>query len=224
MITAIISAYNEEKTVGEVIKTALSCELSSEIIVINDGSTDKTGKEIESLSGNPKLKIINFPKNKGKGYAMSEGIKKAKGEILVFLDADIINLRKSHIESLVLPMARGEAGMVIGHPAESKFDWILNPLKPLAGERAVFKKDVLPLLEKFKTSKFGVEIIMNFHYWSEARRIKFVMLWGLKHPIKFQKEKLAKAVFFYILETHQIILAAAKQSPLIFKGIRRRFL
>ncbi len=81
----IIPAYNEEKGIKEVI---LRCKkilhTGDEIIVISDGSTDKTA-QIAKKTG---VKVIDYKNNKGKAGAMKEGFKAAKNEAIVTIDAD----------------------------------------------------------------------------------------------------------------------------------------
>ena len=85
----IIPVYNEEdsirKTVGGLKSFLLNNNLTSEIIAINDGSTDKTKEILETLSD---IKIINHQHNKGYGAAIKTGVKEAKHETICIIDAD----------------------------------------------------------------------------------------------------------------------------------------
>ena len=91
MISVIIPAYNEEKNIGktlsEIIKEMKQHNIyeKSEIIVVNDGSTDKTKKEALSK----KVIVIDNPHNMGYGYSLKKGILKAKNETIVIMDADM---------------------------------------------------------------------------------------------------------------------------------------
>jgi glycosyltransferase involved in cell wall biosynthesis len=89
LVSLIIPAFNEEKTVGAVIDdTAQIMNLYGipyEIIVVNDGSTDKT--ELAALSTR-KAKVLSNKSNFGKGYCVRRGIQHAHGDILVTLDSD----------------------------------------------------------------------------------------------------------------------------------------
>jgi hypothetical protein len=85
----------------------------------------------------------------------------------------------------------------------------VNPLKILTGERAMLKKDIQPILEEMKSSKFGVKTLINLYFQAHEKRVKYVMLEGLKHPTKFDKTgSQSKAVKEFFLEGHQIALAA----------------
>jgi dolichyl-phosphate beta-glucosyltransferase len=92
-LSVIIPAYNEEKRIVKtLIKTNRYLSRQNydfEIIVVNDGSKDKTAKIVEKMKREIKnLDIINNTKNRGKGYAVRQGLIKAQGEYRLFLDAD----------------------------------------------------------------------------------------------------------------------------------------
>jgi len=85
-ISIIVPVFNEEKTVGIVLSKLLDLDLNKEIIVIDNGSTDKTTKIIKQFSGINYYRIEN---NKGKGEAVRLGIKHAKNQYCVIQDADL---------------------------------------------------------------------------------------------------------------------------------------
>jgi glycosyltransferase involved in cell wall biosynthesis len=101
-ISVIIPAYNEEKDIINCLNSLKkqSCK-NFEIIVVDDGSTDKTLDVIKKFKN---VKIIK-QNHKGPGSARNLGAKKAKGEILVFIDADM-SFNKNYINNLVRPIIR----------------------------------------------------------------------------------------------------------------------
>jgi len=207
-ISAIICAYNEEKTIKEVV-TAVCDYFFDEVIVVNDGSMDETDKILQHFTNLPNLKYIALPENMGKGYAMAIGIQNATGEIMVFVDADLSNIKDEHFEQLITPVFNNEADLVLGQPTETLIDYKINPFKLFTGQRALLKKDILPILKDMKTSKFGVETLINLYYQATEKRVKYVLLEGLKHPTKFDKTKSqSKALKEFVFEGHQIALAA----------------
>ncbi len=95
MFSVVIPAYNCEKTIWKVLESVVvqtRYDLIEEIILINDGSTDKTDKVIkEYIKNNPHINIQYVSRiNKGVSYTRNEGIKKAKAEWIALLDADDI--------------------------------------------------------------------------------------------------------------------------------------
>jgi len=99
MISVIIPALNEEKTIRKVIHQAKRNNLVSEIIVVDDQSMDNTIAEAKKED----VKIITST-ILGKGHSMREGMMMAKNEIIVFLDADIPNYNEDIIEKLAEPL------------------------------------------------------------------------------------------------------------------------
>jgi glycosyltransferase involved in cell wall biosynthesis len=89
MISVIITAYNYDKYIERAIRSSIDQSIdrkSYEIIIINDASTDKTSTILENYKDD--LRIYNLEKNIGLSAARNFGIKKAKGQFVVFLDAD----------------------------------------------------------------------------------------------------------------------------------------
>jgi glycosyltransferase involved in cell wall biosynthesis len=85
-VSIIIPAYNEEKSIGKVIddiRTALS-GIDYELLVVDDGSTDKTGEIVKSKS----ITLLVHPENRGYGAAIKTGVTHAKSDWILILDAD----------------------------------------------------------------------------------------------------------------------------------------
>ncbi len=85
-LSIIVPVYNEEKTVKKVLTELKKLKINKEIIVVNDGSTDKTGEILKKIKG---IRVYTHKKNMGKGAAVTTGIKKSKGELVIIQDADL---------------------------------------------------------------------------------------------------------------------------------------
>ena len=221
-ISAIICIYNEEKTIKDIVSIVRDY-FFDEVIVVNDGSTDKTDDILNELSKIYDFKYIKLKENRGKGFAMATGIKNATGEIIVFIDADLSDLKEEHLFELTMPLVNKKADMILGQATETLIDYSVNPFKSFTGERSVFKKDILPIVDKMKNSRFGVETLINLYYQSEGKKVKYVMLNGLKHPTKFDKVSKQQALKEFVKEGHQIALTAFKNFDLITSSIKNRF-
>ena len=84
-VSVVIPAFNESKTIRKVVTAVMKAKNVDEIVVVDDGSTDGTSKNIEDLN----IKIIRHTENKGKGEAIKTGIKNSIGKIILFLDCKI---------------------------------------------------------------------------------------------------------------------------------------
>ncbi len=225
-ITSIVSVFNEEKTVKNVIASLLNCELIDEIIVVNDGSTDGTSKILNQLFESHKFRYVKFDKNKGKSYAMIVGVENSTGEIIVFVDADIIGLNCEHIEKLIFPLVSNQADMVIGYRLSEKSPKvdITGPIDVwLGGERACYKKDILPILNRMSKTKYGAETFLNLYYKSKNKKIKIVKLDGLIHLKKYEKYRLDTAALNYTKASLQIVSTVAINYFLVFDVVKNIF-
>ncbi len=106
-VSIIIPVYNEEKVIGECLKSLKDQSWKNlEVILVDDGSTDKTLDIIENLK-DPNLLLLK-QKHRGPGTARNLGAKNAKGKILVFVDADM-TFEKDFIKDLVGPIIKKES-------------------------------------------------------------------------------------------------------------------
>ena len=104
-VSVIIPAYNEEDTVAKVVEVIRNVSFVDEVIVVNDGSSDKTEEEAIKAGAI----VINHETNKGKGEALFTGYKQAECDIIAFIDADIYNLTSKKVESMIMPILLGNA-------------------------------------------------------------------------------------------------------------------
>ena len=122
-LSIIIPAYNEEKrlpsTLKETISYLIKQKYPSEILIVSDGSNDKTKEVAESFKTSfQNLIVIEYSSNCGKGYAVKLGMLKAIGQIRLFMDADL-SVPIEFIDECLIQVNKGN-GMVIGSRALNK--------------------------------------------------------------------------------------------------------
>jgi glycosyltransferase involved in cell wall biosynthesis len=192
-ISLIIPAYNEAKHIGRVLDQVLTCSFIDEVIVVNDGSTDGTKELVSRYSG---VKLVNQRNNLGKGAAIVAGIKAAKFDVLLFLDADLVSLKTKHLLELLAPIVyfkRAKMTLGVFGLKEINSTNLASRMFPsITGQRAM-RRDALPSLEKILTSRYGVDLLLTKSVAKKDQEI--VKLDGLSQVVKEKKvNKPIKAV------------------------------
>lgn len=123
-VSVIVPAYNEEKTIAISLQSMLSSDYPDfEVIVVNDGSTDRTEDELSALRSDPRLHYIR-KENGGKASALNLGLDSARGDIVLFTDADSM-FEADTIRNGVTYFVDPGVGAVSGN------DTVLQPRGPL---------------------------------------------------------------------------------------------
>lgn len=133
-ISCIVCAYNEAERIGAILEAVSGHPALMEVIVVNDGSTDATAA---LLAEYPHIKVISYAPNRGKTYALSRGIALARGEFLMFLDADLAGVRSADIQALADPVIEGWADVSISLRANSLGLYRALGLDFVSGERVI---------------------------------------------------------------------------------------
>ena len=113
MVSVIIPAFNEEQTIGQVLEALRALSIETEIIVVNDGSTDGTYKVLEELRATYELTVVHCQENRGKGFAIRSGLPHVEGEVVVIQDADM-ELAPADLTELVKPLEKENVHVVYG--------------------------------------------------------------------------------------------------------------
>jgi glycosyltransferase involved in cell wall biosynthesis len=164
----LIPAYNEEKTIASVIKVAVESNLGT-VLVVDDGSTDKTSLVAKQAGA----EVLTLEKNLGKGGAVVEGASFLQTPLIILLDADLVNLKVSHIADLVKPVLEGKADMTRGIFTEGRWQTTAaQHITPqLNGQRAMLREKLLSV-SGLRESRYGIEIAIT----QQARQDKWKML------------------------------------------------
>lgn len=149
LISIILPMYNEEHTIGKVLRN-LPRGNSIEIIVVDDHSKDNSLKEIERINENHEIKVIKHNKNRGYGATIVTGINNARGEIIVTMDSDGQH-SPYDILAMIKPILNDEADYTIGSRYLGSYFYKL-PVSTRLGEL---------LIEKLIQIFFGKKIMNN---------------------------------------------------------------
>jgi hyaluronan synthase len=128
-VAVVMPAFNEEAAIANSIRSLLTVDYPEEkleVVVVNDGSTDGTMAEIESVAQNePRVQVIVFPQNRGKRAAMAAGIRATEAEIIAFVDSDSM-LEHDALRVIVQGFADKKIGAIAGHAEvlNSRETWI----------------------------------------------------------------------------------------------------
>jgi hyaluronan synthase len=117
-VTIVVPAFNEEDGIAGTIASCVGVDYPRElleIIIVNDGSTDATwDRMLAAKQRFPQVTIIDLGSNYGKRGAMAEGVRRATGEVLVFVDSDSY-LDRNAVTNIVQPFSDDRVGAVVGH-------------------------------------------------------------------------------------------------------------
>ncbi len=239
ILSVVIPAYNEEESIASVVKRVDSAADSLltnhagmsevEILVVNDGSTDRTA---ERAKVSPRVRVINHPTNQGYGAALKTGFLKSKGDLIAFLDADG-TYPPEYLGALCKPVIEGCADMTVGTRNKvgqsgmpfvrrvgnflfaRVLTWIAEtPVSDSASGMRVFRKSTLPRLLPLPD---GLDFIVGL-----STRTFHESLTVLEIPIPYaEREGRSKLSVlkdgFRFLRT--FIVVGATYNPLKFFGV-----
>lgn len=187
--SAIIPAYNEEERIEKIIKCLLKAKYIGEIIVIDDGSKDKTSEIVKKFK---KVRLIKNEKNIGKGASMDKGVKLSKNDVIFFCDADLVDFKPEHADEIILPVLLNQTDMFIGMRGNfmqrTVTAWGLN-----SGERAL-RKRVWTGLPNFYKYRYRIEAGLNYYVKNYLGGINWKMF-EYTQPIKEKKYGFFKGTF-----------------------------
>src|SRR5437763_7636515 len=92
MLSVVVPAFKEGPRIHDNLQRLLN-ELDDlgreyEVIVVSDGNTDQTVAEVQRL-GSPRVQVVAYAQNMGKGYALAQGVRRSRGDLVTFIDADM---------------------------------------------------------------------------------------------------------------------------------------
>jgi glycosyltransferase involved in cell wall biosynthesis len=113
-VSIVVPAYDEERSLGSVVRKLLAIPQVAEVIIVNDCSTDNTAAVAEQLaSASPIVRVLHHTTNKGKTEALKTGFAATRGDIVLVQDADL-EYDPAEIPCVIQPILDGQADVVYG--------------------------------------------------------------------------------------------------------------
>lgn len=122
----IIPVFNEEKTITKILRKVLERPEVTEVIIVDDGSSDKSVEIIKKIN-HPLIKLIKHQQNYGKGRAIINGLKKAKAPFIIIQDADL-EYHPEDYPNLIKPLLDNQVDFMLGNRWHSKRGYLLSQL------------------------------------------------------------------------------------------------
>ena len=113
MLSVVVPVYNERETLADLLDREAQVPLDKEIILVDDGSTDGTREILSRYGDRPGYQVILQPRNQGKGAALREGFRHARGQLVIVQDADL-EYNPAEYPKLIQPILDGLADVVYG--------------------------------------------------------------------------------------------------------------
>ena len=176
MVSVIIPAYNEEDTIECVVASVFGHPDVKEILVIDDGSHDKTAERAKRAGAT----VIRMPYNVGKAQAMNAGVYTAVNDIILFLDADNIGLTHATLSRLINPVKDGTHGMYVGiHARTTPFVDSLHAFLPILSGKRALRRAVWSSVPDVYKEGFQIEIALNYFSKKNGHGMGFEVLEGV---------------------------------------------
>lgn len=184
MVSVIIAAFNEAPTVGLCVADVVGHPQVSEIIVVDDGSSDDTAEQARKAGA----RVITLPENRGKALALDAGVAAAREDVLLFLDADVTGLTQEVLSRIMRPVIEGRYEMFVGVRARKTL-WLNRLLRVfpiIGGERALTRGLWQRVPERHKRG-FRIEIALNHTAKLCGGGMGFDLIEGVVHRTKENK-------------------------------------
>ena len=112
-LSVVIPVYNELQWIREIIRRVDAVPIPKEVVIVDDFSTDGTRDILKELEEHPDVHVIYQPHNQGKGAALREGFRHAKGDVIIVQDADL-EYDPAEFPRLIQPIVENRADVVFG--------------------------------------------------------------------------------------------------------------
>lgn len=203
-VAAIVPAYNEEKTVGDVVRALVASKMFDEVIVVSDGSTDGTAEEARRAGA---TRVDSLHIRGGKGGALLHGLTHTDANVIMFSDSDLHGFTPEHVRAVLQPVLDGKKSMNVGLRDRGGFLMRLEAHLPLIGGERALTRNVIENIPPQYLQGFMVEAALNYYCRSHHLPIGTVPLPGLTIRHKYEKVGWIVGIWQYFKMTWQVIRA-----------------
>lgn len=171
--SCIITSFNENPRILDVLKVATKIKNVDEVIVIDDGSMDNTPDVIRSNF--PQVKLIVHEINKGKVEAVRTGVNTVKNNNLLLLDADLVGLVASEIENALDVFENKDLDCLVMLTEADKYNKLIRKIfkgtSYVAGDRIIKKEILENILKDTSIKNYGLEIAENKYLFKNNYKV-----------------------------------------------------
>jgi glycosyltransferase involved in cell wall biosynthesis len=205
---AIVPAFNEEKTVGDVVRTLVASKVFDEVIVISDGSDDRTA-QVAREAGATMVHELPFHKGlgKSKGQAIEHGVTHTDANVIAFFDADLIGFTPEHAKLVVGPVLAGTRSMNAGWRDRGPVVNFLQRFMPLIGGERAMERQIFETIPNRFVRGFMIEAATNYYCRANGLPYGGTLLPGLTMRKKYQKVGWPRAIKEYVCMYGQVAKA-----------------
>lgn len=203
-LSVVMPAYNEERTIEEIINQVLARPEVGELLIVNDASTDRTWEHLQKFAENPRVRLFDQGVNQGKGAALIRGFKEATKPFVMVQDADFEYTPEDY-PIVLAPLLAGKADAVYGsrfmgtpgqvrffrHEMGNRFLTFLSNcfsdihLSDMETCYKAFRREVIQNL-KLESCRFGIEVELT----AKLARSRRLRIWEV--PISYNPRRFSE--------------------------------
>ncbi len=194
--SCIVPAYNERPRVIGVLAALSQVPEISEIICVDDGSTDGSAEEIRRKC--PTIRLVRHKTNQGKVQAIRTGLERASSSIVILIDSDLLNLDKQEISRAIQIFERNQLDCLLlcAKPVNIIDSLIRDFLRLphcVTGNRIINRKDLLAAIASPEIQRYQLEVALNTYLLKNKKRVAFTNI-SAKNYWKIQKVGLVRGI------------------------------
>lgn len=182
--SCIIPYYREGSAIYDVIRAVLKMKHVDDVVLVDDGSQDEVAQMIRSHF--PQVRLITYKENKGKSYAVSQGLATARNKYIFLLDADLQGVSHKEFDSALAFFTKEKPDMLVFriYTPHTDFEAVFNKYLLFSGTRILKRSDLQKIL---KTKAYGYQLETAINQYFMTSKKVYWMQSSAVNPNKIQK-------------------------------------